>query len=179
MAFFAMQVRVGSEDRFVRGARGRTEIGGSALVWPRRRLRIRKGGTWRDSISPVFPGYLFVRTDGADGALLQCLRTLPGFIRFLPDNASVHPLDQRDAATLSSLIACGGVVDRSLVTFDEERRIRVVSGPLRGMEGMIVAVDRRKGRARVRLALYEDSFEVDFGFQSLEAAPAEALAARA
>ena len=37
---------------------------------------------------------------------------------------------------------------------------------------MIVRVDRRKGRARVRLEMYEDSFEVDFGFEALEAAPA-------
>jgi transcriptional antiterminator NusG len=34
---------------------------------------------------------------------------------------------------------------------------------------MIVRVDRRKGRAKVRLAMYDNSFEVDFGFDSLEA----------
>ncbi len=55
--------------------------------------------------------------------------------------------------------------------FDENKRIRIVAGPLKNLEGMIVRVDRRKGRARVRLALYEDSFEVDFGFEALEAAP--------
>jgi hypothetical protein len=32
-------------------------------------------------------------------------------------------------------------------------------------------VDRRKGRAKVRLEMYQDSFEIDFGFDSLEAAP--------
>jgi transcriptional antiterminator NusG len=35
---------------------------------------------------------------------------------------------------------------------------------------MIVKVDRRKGRARVRLEMYEDSFEVDFGFEALDSA---------
>jgi hypothetical protein len=35
---------------------------------------------------------------------------------------------------------------------------------------MIVRVDRRKGRAKVRLEMYDNSFEVDFGFEALEAA---------
>jgi transcriptional antiterminator NusG len=36
------------------------------------------------------------------------------------------------------------------------------------MEGRVVKVDRRKGRARIRLELYEDSFMIDFGFDALE-----------
>ncbi|HTP60018.1 MAG TPA: KOW motif-containing protein, partial [Spirochaetia bacterium] len=67
----------------------------------------------------------------------------------------------------------GEIVDKSMVYFDQDRRIRVVSGPLKGLEGRIVRVDRRKGRARVRLELYQDSFEIDFGFDSMEAAPEE------
>jgi len=39
---------------------------------------------------------------------------------------------------------------------------------LKDLEGRIVRVDRRKGRARVRLELYADSFEVDFGFEALD-----------
>ena len=72
---------------------------------------------------------------------------------------------------LSHFLAFGEIVDKSMVTFDEDRRIRVLSGPLKGLEGRIVRVDRRKGRAKVRLEMYEDSFEIDFGFESLEAAP--------
>ncbi|MCX7031488.1 MAG: KOW motif-containing protein, partial [Spirochaetes bacterium] len=61
--------------------------------------------------------------------------------------------------------------DKSVVTFDENRRIRVVSGPLQGLEGSIVKVDRRKGRAKVRLDIYADAFEIDFGFEILESSP--------
>ena len=60
-------------------------------------------------------------------------------------------------------------MQKSIAYFDENKSIRIVSGPLKGLEGMIVHVDRRKGRAKVRLAMYDNSFEVDFGFDSLEA----------
>ncbi|MFW5689149.1 MAG: KOW motif-containing protein, partial [Spirochaetota bacterium] len=45
--------------------------------------------------------------------------------------------------------------------------IEVKEGPLAGLEGRIVKVDRRKQRAKVRLDLYQESFLVDFGFELL------------
>ncbi len=50
-------------------------------------------------------------------------------------------------------------------------RIKVVSGPLKNLEGQIVRVDRRKGRARVRLTLFGEPKEIDFGIEVLEQAP--------
>jgi transcriptional antiterminator NusG len=38
------------------------------------------------------------------------------------------------------------------------------------MEGNIIKVDRRKGRAKVKLELYKDSFTVDFGFRDIQRA---------
>jgi transcriptional antiterminator NusG len=81
------------------------------------------------------------------------------------------PLDRDDTELLNHFLSFGDVVGPSVVYFDEQKRIRVVSGPLRGMEGRIVKVDKRKGRARVKLDLYNESFQIDFGFQALEAVP--------
>ena len=69
---------------------------------------------------------------------------------------------------LGHFLSFGEVAGQSVVTFDEKRRIRVISGPLLGLDGQIVKVDHRKRRARVRLSLYEESFEIDFEFEALE-----------
>jgi transcriptional antiterminator NusG len=58
----------------------------------------------------------------------------------------------------------------SKVYFDEDARIVVVDGPLAGLEGKIVKVDKRKGRAKIKLDLYDDSFTIDLGFELLEKA---------
>jgi transcription termination/antitermination protein NusG len=171
MLFYAFQVRTGMENRFLSIARKRGTGVSEALIWPRRRLRVKQGGVWRDSLAPLFPGYLFVRMDRLDDAAAGVLRAFPGFIRFLPSNHRRAPLDRRDQATLTHFLSFGEVVDTSRVTFDENRRIRVVSGPLQGLEGRIVKVDRRKGRAKVRLDLYTETFEIDFGFETIEASP--------
>ena len=44
----------------------------------------------------------------------------------------------------------------------------MLAGPLKGLEGYIQKVDRRKGRARVKLDLYQESFHIDFGFEFME-----------
>jgi transcriptional antiterminator NusG len=171
MLFYAMQVRTGREQQYGALARGRQLVAPETLIWPRRRLRIRRGGEWKDSLAPLFPGYLFLRANEFDDIPWRQLRSLPDFIRFLPANDRIVPLDQRDQATLTHFLSFGEVVDKSVVTFDENRRIRVISGPLQGLEGSIVKVDRRKGRAKVRLDIYADAFEIDFGFDILESSP--------
>jgi transcription termination/antitermination protein NusG len=170
MPFFAIQIWTGTEDKFIPLARLKTGDVGLRLLWPRRQLRIRRRGTWKDSLAPIFPGYLFIQTDGIDAGDYRLLKDVPGFIRFLPSNGGIAPLGPRDQALLTHFLSFGEVVEKSRVYFDEERRIRVLAGPLKGLEGKIVHVDRRKGRAKVKLELYDDSFEVDFGFDALEAA---------
>jgi transcriptional antiterminator NusG len=170
MPFYALQVWTGNEARFLALAE-RTLSGSEArLLWPRRSLRIRKAGVWRDSVSPIFPSYVFLQSAGVDPDLYAAVRRTPGFVRFLPSNEGLAPLEQKDQTLLSHFLSFGEVVEKSAAYFDENRRIRVISGPLKNLEGMIVKVDRRKGRARVRLEMYEDSFEVDFGFEALDSA---------
>jgi len=167
MAFFVMQVRTGSEERFRRQADRLLQEAKVALLWPRRSLRVRRGGEWLESVAPIFPGYLFLRADALDAGLYRGLKALPGFGRFLRDNANIEPLGERDREILQHFLSFGEVVHRSKVSFDAEKRIQVLDGPLKALQGRIVRVDRRKGRARVRLELYENSFLIDFGFDDI------------
>ena len=170
MPFFALQVWTGSESRFVLLADRMLAGSDARLLWPRRSLRIRRAGVWRDSVAPIFPSYVFLQSSAVDPDLYAALKRTPGFVRFLPSNEALAPLEQKDQGLLSHFLSFGEIVQRSTAIFDENKRIRVISGPLKNLEGLIVRVDRRKGRARVRLEMYEDSFEVDFGFEALDTA---------
>ena len=172
MPFFALQVWTGNEARFLALAERTLGGGDIRLLWPRRSLRIRRAGAWRDSVSSIFPSYVFLQASTVDPALYTVLRRTAGFVRFLPSNEALAPLEQKDQALLTHFLSFGEIVQKSAATFDENKRIRVISGPLKNLEGLIVRVDRRKGRARVRLEMYQDSFEVDFGFEALDAAAA-------
>jgi transcriptional antiterminator NusG len=170
MTLYVIQVKTGGEEKFLKHVSSHDGGPGVEFLWPRRRLRIRRGGSWRNTLAPIFPGYLFLKTAEIDTELYWRLRRTPGFFRFLQDNHQIEPLSPRDLRIVLHFLSFGEIVDKSLVTFDENQRIRVISGPLKEMEGRIVKVDRRKGRAKVRLELYENSFMIDFGFESLKQA---------
>ena len=139
-----------------------------SFIWLRRSLRIRKRGEWVETIAPIFPGYLFVEAQEISPELFMQVKRIPGFFRFLQSNENIEPLSDSDKKLLSHFLSFGQVVDKSVVYFDECKRIRVVSGPLKELEGKIVKVDRRKGRAKVKLDMFEDSFLIDFGFEALD-----------
>ena len=170
MAFFVIQVRTGKEQQYIKQAVKVLQPPRQRLLWPRRALRIRRQGEWKDSVAAIFPGYLFLQADSNSPPLYGALKRISGFLRYLKDNHNIEPLNARDREILLHFLSYGEIVQRSKVYFDKDNRIRVISGPLKGMEGRVVKVDRRKGRARIRLELYEDSFLIDFGFDALEQA---------
>ena len=171
MAYYALQVWTGDEQQYLAAARRSLEGTEARLLWPRRSLRIRRAGKWQESLAPIFSSYVFLQAPDVGPDLYATLKRHAGFVRFLLSNDNIVALDKKDQDLLSHFLSFGEIVQKSTAYFDENKRIRVVSGPLKNLEGLIVRVDRRKGRARVRLEMYENSFEVDFGFEALEGAP--------
>jgi Transcription antiterminator len=168
MNYYALQVKTRAEDSYMSRAGLTLGQAGSdpvRLIFPRRKMSIRKGGITRTELEPVFPGYLFLETEELADTVYWALRTTPGFYRFLPENRNPKPLSGRDLATLKHFISLGPVADKSRVFFDENDRIQVVDGPLKGLEGRIIKVDKRKGRAKVKLDMYDESFPVDLSFE--------------
>ena len=96
------------------------------------------------------------------------LRKTPGFVRYLKNNQNIEPIEGADKELLLHFLHFGEIVEKSQVSFDENKKIKVISGPMKGLEGRIVKVDKRKRRAKISLSLYEESFTIDFGFEILE-----------
>lgn len=166
MDYFTIQVRTRAEEKYIRLFMARTPEGVTRLVFPKRRLQIRRAGITEDEIAPVFPGYVFVEVDGRlDPRTYWQLRRTEGFFRFLKSNQDIRPLEGKDLETVLHFIGFGPVAEKSKVWFGDDDRIVVAEGPLKGLEGKIVKVDKRKGRAKVKLDLYDDSFAIDLAFE--------------
>ena len=168
MPYFVIHLKTRSEEKFISRAESMLDDWEARFICLRRSLRIRKRGEWIETLAPIFPGYLFVEAQEISPELLLKVKRIPGFFRFLQSNENIEPLSEGDKKLLSYFLSFGQVVDKSVVYFDTGKRIRVVSGPLKELEGKIVKVDRRKGRAKVKLDMFENAFLIDFGFEALE-----------
>ena len=171
MNYYAFQVKARGEERFIKLFRKKNPEITLPLYFPQRSMDQRRKGKVVAAKLSVFPGYIFLEVQEDDNILKyqQAFRRTEGFYRFLKSNQNITPLQNRDLELVLHFIKnVGQLAGISKVYFDENSRIVVVSGPLFGLEGMIVKADKRKGRAKIKLDLYGDSFCIDLAFEVLD-----------
>lgn len=106
--------------------------------WKDRRVRLRL---------PLFPGYVFVRIALCDR--LEVLR-VPSVVRLVGFGSSLPvSLPEQQIETLRRGFA-GGLHAQPHLYLTAGRRVRIVNGPLAGLDGILV---RRKGNCRVVLSV--------------------------
>ncbi len=168
MDYYALQVKTGKELAFLERFQKQADLSdmqNTRVYFPRRMLYIRKKGVRKKSVEAVFPGYVFLEIDQLSTDMYWILRKIPGFYRFLPDSRIPQPLIERDLSLLRHFLSFGEITVPSKAYFDENDRICILEGPLKGLEGKIVKVDKRKGRAKILLDMYSQTFPIDFAFE--------------
>jgi transcriptional antiterminator NusG len=180
MEYYAVQVKTRGEEKFIRLFRALHPDCTIQIYFPKRTLSVRRRGTMVQTTPAVFPGYIFLETEGLEAIRRYHwqFRRTDGFFRFLKSNQNIKPLADRDLETVLHFIKKTGplaLAGISKVYFDENSRIVVVDGPMAGLEGNIIKVDKRKGRAKIKLDLYDDSFSIDLGFELIEPAAQKQL----
>jgi transcriptional antiterminator NusG len=169
MHYYTIQVKSRGEEKFIRLFRALHPQINFPMYFPRRRMDIRRRGKVVQAEGAVFPGYIFIEAEGEDILAHQwAFRRTDGFYRFLKSNQNIRPLSGRDLElTLHFIKKVGPVAGVSLAYFNEDARIMITEGPLLGLEGKIIKVDKRKGRAKIKLDLYDDSFAIDLPFRDI------------
>jgi len=168
--YYAVQVKTRGEEKYIRRFRILNPGCSIEIYFPKRTITVRRRGVMTQTTPAVFPGYLFLESDDQLLRSYQWqFRRTDGFYRFLKSNQDIRPLSGRDLETVLHFIKrAGPLAGLSQVYFDENSRIVVVEGPLAGLEGNIIKVDKRKRRAKIKLDLYDDSFTIDLGFELME-----------
>jgi len=172
MNYYAIQVKTKSEEKFIEQLKSQCPDMRLPLHFPRRKLSIRRSGKLKTETPAVFPGYIFIESESTEEIQQYQwdFRKTKGFFRFLMSNQDITPLKDRDLELVLHFINnAGSIAGKSKVYFNENSRIVVIDGPLSGLEGRIVKVDRRKGRAKIMLDLYNDSFTIDLAFEVIDA----------
>ena len=166
--WYAIFVSTGEEDNVKERLKYRF---GDELrfVVPKRKIRERKDGKVRDVLKLLFPGYVLVRGQ-IDIPQYERFRNVPGMIKLLGDAGKPKKIEAYEMELISRLIVNDEIIGYSKI-FEENGLVRVVDGPMMSLEGNIVSIDRRKGRAKVRLFLFGDERVVDLGIEILK--PAE------
>ena len=153
-------VKTGAEEKFKSSATEKLAQSGDGSKF----YFFKKQMTARSCVSfeePLFPGYIFLETENLTRETIETLKKVSGFYHFLFDNTNPHKLNGNDLAYYSTFRQSGEILGLSKARFDENQRIQIVEGPLKGFQGKIIRVNRRCKRVTVQIEMFGYSKKVD------------------
>lgn len=121
--------------------------------WSRRRDRRKKIHL------PLFPGYLFVQTDMNGEIYLNILKT-DSVVRILCNEGKPAPIPDEQINPIQVLMK-NGIAVTPFPYLKEGMRVRVVNGPLIGVEGILIKTKPSKHRLVLSVDLLQESVSVE------------------
>jgi transcriptional antiterminator NusG len=150
-SWYVLFVVTGDEDNVKERLTYKLKLSDLKVVVLKRRLRERKGGIWITKIRTLFPGYILLNGE-IKIREYELLKNVPGVIRLLGDNSKPVEISWYEMDVIKRLICNNEIIGCSSIKLDNQNII-VIDGPLLGLNGYIESIDKRKGRAKVRLNL--------------------------
>ena len=127
---------------------------------PEMKVRSRKGEHTPAVQRPMFPGYLFLRHSMEKHSYLEILKAR-GVVRILEGGwHRLTTIGDEEMIAIERLVESGAPVS-SLPYFHRGDRVRVVEGPLAGLEGLFVRDKPNRGRLVVSVKLLQTSVAVE------------------
>jgi transcription antitermination factor NusG len=127
----------------------------------------RRAGVSRAIRTPMFPGYLFVR-EALDKYRYLDLLNVHGIVRVLEDGwTRLTPVPDAEIDAIQR-IAAAGVVVFPCAHLHGGEPVRVLAGPLAGVEGMFVHEKPSKGRLVVSVDMLGRSIAVEMDASDVE-----------
>ena len=128
--------------------------------WSRRRDRRKR------IILPLFPSYLFVRTSMDAYSHLEILKT-DSVVRMLGNDGKPISIPDEQIFAIQVLMK-NGIAVSSCPYLKEGMKVRVVNGPLIGVEGMLLKIQPQKHRLVLSVDLLKESVSVEIDESNVE-----------
>ncbi len=128
--------------------------------WSRRRDRRKRINL------PLFPGYVFVRSAMDRYAEVEILKT-DGVVRVLGNNGIPTPIPDEEIFSVRTLIGSGMAVT-PCAYLKEGTKVRVVNGPLIGIDGILLETQPQKNRLIISVHLLKESVSVEIDDSDVE-----------
>ncbi|BBB93458.1 MAG TPA: antitermination protein NusG [Methylomusa anaerophila] len=134
------------------------------IINPKRRVYWRKSGQIISIIRPLFEGYLFVSINRENieefDHLLRKHRISAGWLVY--SAGSLVPILPEEKQLIQKLIGSEGIVEISEIEKTEDQ-IKIVNGPLLGLEQIVKKYSRRDQRITVEVPILQEKRQLELG----------------
>lgn len=137
------------------------------FIVPTRELKERKDGKWRSVKRKLFPGYVLIKGI-MNIEIYYKLKKINGIIKLLSSEGEALTVEESELRILKILIDNGDNNIGISSLYKENDSVKIVAGPLMGLEGQIIKIDYRKGRAKVSLRFMNEERVVELGIEVVD-----------
>lgn len=120
-------------------------------------------GRWTTLEKVLFPGYVFMITEKIE-KLYDQLHGVIGLTKMIGTGREIVPLREEEITFMQGIGGEKQVVEMSEGVI-EQSRVRITSGPLVGMEGLIRKIDRHKRKAWLEVPMFGSVQTVQVGVE--------------
>ena len=162
--WYVMQVRTGTEENIC--CQCQRMISSDILercFIPYYQQKKRFQGKWHNQERILFPGYVFLIAENLE-QLAENLRKITGMTRLLGTGDEIIPLSQEEVELLLKLGKEEQLVAMSTGIIENDQ-VRILTGPLQGMEGYIRKINRHKRKAWVSIEMFGRSVDMEVGLE--------------
>lgn len=135
-------------------------------IVPRRILTEKKQGRKYKIVKVMFRGYVFVNIKMNDKYYYK-LKDIPYVIKVLGDDYRYSKISEDEMGLILRLTEESEIIDYSKV-YIKNSKVIVKAGPLRGMEGIIRKIDKRKNRATILINYMGELKRIDLGIELID-----------
>lgn len=150
--WFAIFVKTNNEDTIKKNLEKNFE-GKYKFYSPKRVIKERHNKKWVSVLKPLFAGYILFQGKFENDDYYR-MKSIPDVYYLLKGEKGPLPLFKEEVETLSRLLKnCESDFIGISDLYIEGDEIYVMNGPLQAMEGIILSINKRKGRAKVKLSV--------------------------
>ena len=132
-------------------------------VIPKNVIKKNIKGKWITMEEKLFPSYLFVKSEDIE-AFVGELKKITEFLRVLQNDEIFLPLRDEEVKLLHRFLETEEVLPESYGV-KEGDKVRILEGPLVGMEGLIKFIDRHKRIAFLEAEMFGRRVEMKMGLE--------------
>lgn len=166
MNWYALHVETGKEEMVQEWLRYYFDQNTLTSIIPKRELLERKAGRTRIVLRTLFPGYVLIRV-AMDYMVYHKISSIPNLIRIVRGSSYFSEIPDSEIEPIKQMIDDEGIINFSEALILDSKVI-VISGPLKGREGLIQKIDKRKKRAKIKVVFNGLERFVDIGIKVLE-----------
>ncbi len=151
--WYVIWVTTGQEDSCIRKIeKNCAESTYQRVISPKKKISKKVNGEWVTFTECFIKGYIFVETDDIDAFAYE-LEKIEGFSVILKSYRIYMPLQENECFLLQSLVADKDTIEESKGIL-EGKRVEILEGPLKGLEGMIKHINRHKRLAVLEVEMF-------------------------